>query len=439
MNKNKTFRVASLVIALCLILTSTVFASSKKDGMKFEQNNFKWNKSCEYMRDKGIMKGYGDGNFGLKDYVKRGDITVMIVRAFQMSAILGDIENKFPDVPVDSYYYDAIATAKHYGIAKGDGKHFNPKKYVTIGEAIALIERSVVVANSNVIVDKDADLEELYKDADLKAYASRDDIAKMLYYILTGNIFDEDEDETVDEDNNTENIVYETENNMEITFDENDFKDAFYDFKDVNDEDDKLDYVKFKLPSVTNGKLYYDYDEKSDDNQVVKNTYEYFYDSSSDREISEVSFVPKLNYSGTFYIDYTAYDEDGNSYEGKIKIIVNDGIVVSETINYKTDKNIEINLDSTDFENAFEDVTDEDFDYVKFVLPDKKYGKLYYDYESASDNKSLVIENKEYNYDGIDKITFVPASEYTGNVNIDYTAHDINKCSYNGKIKIAVK
>lgn len=436
MYRKKSIRVISLVIALCLILTSTAFAYSQKGASKLNnsKNYNNWNKYALYMKNKGIMKGYDNGDFGFQDYVKRGDVTVMIVRAFQISTILGDIEKRFPDVPVDSYYYEAVATAKHYGIAKGDGWHFNPKNYVTIGEAIALIERSVKVANKNVVFDKDADLGKLYSGKDLEKYATRDDIAKMLYYILTGDeYFDEDED--VNKDKNI--VVYETKKDVNVVFEEDDFYDAFYYLKNV-DKKDKLDYIKFTLPSSSNGKLYYDY--KNSDGYEVKSTHKYYYEpeDSSDRSIYKVAFVPNTKYTGTFYIDYRAYDKDGDSYDGKVKITVKDSVASLETIKYEIKRNSFVTFSYRDFKNVFS-AAKKTFDYVKFVLPSEKYGKLYYDYESSSNYKSLVSEKKEYDYDDIDEITFVPESGYTGTFDIEYTAYDTDRNSYAGKITVTVK
>lgn len=435
MYRKKSIRVISLVIVLCLILTSTAFAHTKNTGKMNNGKNYKWNKYSTYMKNKGIMKGYDNGDFGFQDYVKRGDVTVMIVRAFQISTILGDIEKRFPDVPVDSYYYEAIATAKHYGIAWGDGKNFHPGNYVTIGEAIALIERSVKVANKNVVFDKDADLGKLYSGKELEKYATRDDVAKMLYYILTGDeYFDEDEDT----DNDKNIIAYETKKDVNIVFDEDDFYDAFYYLKNVN-KNDKLDYVKFELPSSSNGKLYYDYSEASD-SEAVKSNYKYYYETEdkSDRRISKVVFVPNLKYSGTFYIGYTAYDKDGYSYDSKIKITVKDAVSSLETIKYEVKGNSFVTFSYRDFKNVFSSAK-KSFDYVKFVLPAEKYGKLYYDYQSSSNYKSLVSEKKEYDYDDIDEITFVPAPGYTGAFDIKYTAYDTDENSYAGKITVTVK
>lgn len=433
MNFKKTFRVISLVIALCLIFSTAAFADSDDDS-KFENYKFKWNKSAEYMIDSGIMKGYGNGDFGFFDNVKRGDVTVMIVRAFKISTMLENLEKSFEDVPSDSYYYDAIVAAKHHGIAKGDGKNFNPKKNVTIGEAIALIERSLSVSNSNASLYLNVNLRDLFKDSDLDKYATREDIAKMLYYVLTGDIYGEN--------NNKDEkslIVYETKNDNKITFDSEDFKKAFYSLKGV-DKFDRLNYVKFDLPSAAVGKLFYDYDEKSNDNAVVKSNYKYYYkpDSNSDRKISKISYVPNIDYIGTFYIDYTAYDDNGEAYAGKIKVTVKDQETVLKTISYTVNKDSALTFNYKDFMYSFKKTAKNNFDYVKFTLPEEKYGKLYYNYTSSSKYKSLVTESKAYDYDDIDLITFVPAAGYKGNVTINYKAFDIKGISYSGKIEITV-
>ncbi|MDD2494964.1 MAG: S-layer homology domain-containing protein, partial [Tissierellia bacterium] len=411
---------------LCFILTSTVFAFSKND-MKFNKNDFKWNKSANYMKDKGIMKGYSDGDFGFADYVKRGDITVMVVRAFQISSILNIIEEKFPDVPVDSYYYEAIATAKYYNIAKGDGKNFNPKKFVTIKDAIALVERSAAVANKHVTVH-DVDLNKLFSKKDLDSFATRDDIAKMLYYVLTGDIYEED-----DNDEKDELIVYETEKGVKIDFKAKDFVKVF----------DDLDYVKFTIPSSDKGKLYYGYESSTKYDSTVKSTTKYYVDSDSNNEISEVTFIPNSKYTGSFYIDYKAYGEE-DVFTGRIKIVVKEGKVVLNDIKYEIERESNsVKFIQKHFEkvlnNIHEDFIEDDFDYVKFELPQEKYGKLYYDYKSTSKDNSLVTESNKYDIDDLGKITFVQNDDYAGEVLIKYTIYDDSGNTYIGTIKINIE
>ncbi len=310
-------------------------------------------------------------------------------------------------------------------------KKFNPKSYVTIEEAILLIERSAAVANSNVTVE-DVDLEDLYDASELDEYATRSDIANMLYYVLTGEEYNEEEAE----DTSIDTIEYTIKENNVVTFDDDKIIDAFEDATD----DEEFDYVKFNLPSTYYGKLYYDYNSASNYDSLVKSTTEYY--DNADPKISDVTFVPKTNYTGTVSIKYTAYDKDGDSYTGIIKIVIDEDDFTLDTVEYKIKENTTITLDDDDIVDAFEDATDdEEFDYVKFNLPSTSYGKLYYDYTSETNYDSLVKSTTEY-YDNADPnisdVTFVPKTNYDGTVSIKYEAYDKDGDSYTGIIKIVI-
>ncbi len=78
---------------------------------------------------------------------------------------------------------------------------------------------------------------------------------------------------------------------------------------------------------------------------------------------------------------------------------------------------------------------------MKFTLPSSTYGKLYYDYTSASKYDSLVSASTKYYRSKspyISYISFVPKSSYTGTVSISYTGYDTDGESYSGKLKITV-
>jgi S-layer family protein len=437
MNKKKILRVVSLVVVFCFTLTFAVFAAPKDklpygQEKKLTRYNFDYNLSASFMKEKGIIKGYGNGDLGLDDYVKRGDITIMIVRAFNINTIVNRYVENFDDVEYGSYYYDAIVAARSYGIAKGNGKSFNPKKYVTIKEAILLIERSAAVANSNVTVE-DVDLEDLYDDGELDEYATRSDIANMIYYVLTGDEYDGSEAE----DTNLDTIEYTIKENTILTFDDDKLIDEFEDA--TNDEE--FDYVNFTLPSSSYGRLYYDYTSESNYDSLVKSTTKYY--DNANPNISDVTFVPKANYTGTVSIKYTAYDEDGDSHLGVIKIIIQDDDINIDTIKYTIKENTKITFDEDDIVDAFEDATDDEkFDYVNFTLPSTSYGRLYYDYTSETNYDSLVRSTTKY-YDNTDpnisNVTFVPKTNYTGTVSIKYTAYDEDGDSYLGIIKVVVE
>lgn len=439
MKSKKLFKFISLVVALCMVFSLTAFAVPKNHSE--DNDNDEDGDAKEFVIKNGVIKGYGNDEFGWDDYVKRGDLTLMIVRAFHLNMMN---KGNFEDVKDLDYYSDAIATLKAHGIAKGDGKNFNPKKYVTIGEAILIIERSVKVANNNVVVNREVDLAQLYdevnldqlydKEIDKKAStdnATRGDIALLLYLVFSKDVVvDDDDDEivefTVDKD---EDYVTFGENSID------DFEDVFGIV--IEDEDKELDYIKITLPSSVQGKLYYDYE----DNKLVTSSTKLFLDDEEDEILLEdVTFVPNENYSGTFYLKYDAYDQaddedesDVRLYKGLIKITVlrdeETDENVLDTITYKINDN--------DYEVAEFDKADfnDNLDSVTFEIPLSSEGKLYFKYDTEKD---LVSSSDEFDYTELSDITFVPNKDFVGTTYIDYTAEDGDK-DYTGKIKIVVK
>ncbi len=232
-------------------------------------------------------------------------------------------------------------------------------------------------------------------------------------------------------------ITLTTQKGKEVVFDEDDFFDACY---DVTRED--LNYVKFTLPSTDTGTMYYDYDEDDSTHTKISESTKYYYDKSP--YISRVSFLPKKSYEGTVTIRYTGWDEDGNTYDGKVKITVkgdnNDDTADDITYTMKKGEK-KITFSKKDFNEVCEDLNDEDLDYVKFTLPSSSTGTLYYNYDSEDDYDEKVSESKKYYYNdtpAISKVSFVPKKGYSGTVTIKYTGYDEDKNSFSGKVKIKV-
>ena len=438
MNKKRITRIMALVIVFCMIFTTAVFAWAPNAPGQLKRVQDNYQVAAQYMKEKGYIKGYGDNEFGFTDYVKRGDIAVMIARSFKLSVLINEGDINFGDVDEEAYFYEAILTAKKLGIAKGDGKNFNPNKYVTVEEAILMIERSVAVANDNVMEgfeelyeNFDAEeigdeLRDIFED-DLNEFATRQDIALMLYFVLTGDEFDGSIDN--DEDADILDIVYTIDENDEYkSFDEDDFVDAF------KVDDEELEYVKFVFP-VRNGTLYYDYNETDRKHTLVDDDTEYYPGSDEDDLIDEITFVPRDGFEGTVYIKYMATSDDDNTYSGLIKITVNIDEDEEETdldlIKYTMNENTMLYLKKSNFDDSLENyVFDED------------EGTLYFDDEKNNDidldDDDFKIDDDEFDYDELGNIVFVPDVDFTGVVVIEYTAIDGDD-TYTGKINITVK
>ena len=230
-------------------------------------------------------------------------------------------------------------------------------------------------------------------------------------------------------------ITYKIDKGEELTFDRSDFDDVCDDY--CNDD---LDYVKFSSFSTSYGDLYYNYSSSNDDDDFSTSDKFYYDGSSSKLYLSKLTYVPKSGYKGTFYIKYTAYPDDEDSYTGKIKVVVGDADS-ADAITYKVYNTSTLSFSASDFNKVCDDLTDDTLSYVKFTLPSSSYGKLYYNYTSSSKYDSAVYAGTKYYYKTspyISKITFVPSSSYSGTVTINYTGYNTDGDSYSGSVKIVV-
>lgn len=442
MNK-RMVRILSLVVVLSMLFTTAAFASPKHKrfehfGKKYEIKMEEYEEALQKLINKEIVKGYGNGDFGLSGNVKRGDVIVMIMRMLEKYEDLDieyeDVEEVFEDVYKNDYFYISIVKAKKLGIAKGDGKYFNPNKPVTVKEAILLIDRAGEKLGLNV-TDKIIDeLEAIYEN-ELDKFAKRRDIFWMIYYVLDLVEYEEPDDEDKEETDLADIKLNMSDNDDEIEFLDEWFTKVFNDLMKVDSDVEDLDYIKFDMP-VKNGKLYYNYDdEDGDDNDLVEEEIKYYTGSSGTNKVDKITLVPNDNYSGTITVKYYAYDEDGESYEGYMKITVENDMLL-ENIEYKTKENESLTFDKDDFESFIEE--------VQFVLPNSKIGTLYFDddKDGKPEDDELVGKSEKVNYKDLDNIIFVPYIDYDGKVVIKYIG--INNIEnedddvYSGEVIISV-
>ena len=434
--KNKMFRILALVIAFSMIFTTIAFAAPK--NKRFEHFNKKYEKYQLKIEDyedalkelikKQIVKGYGNGDYGLSGNVKRGDVIVMIIRMLEndknIKLDVDDIKDVFEDVYESDYFYDSIKKAKKLGIAKGNGKYFNPNKPVTVQEAIWLIERAGETLGLDLEDEIIDELENIY-EGELKDFAKRRDIFWMLYYVL-GQV-------DVDDDVELDDITINIDSSSQYSFDVEKFEDIF------DDADIDIDYITFDLP-IKYGTLYVDSVKAR--NVIESEDTKFYVDDNDEKEIEDIIYVPNKNFNGTDIIKYYAYDGD-ESYTGLLNMKVN---VNKDLTDIKLDMSDESQLDFKDswFIRAFNDTVkddDEELEYVKFTLP-KEGGTLYYDYDEDVRKNTLVSEKVGY-YLGDDEdnlirnISLIPEKNFKGTVIVGYTAYS-EEDSYTGLIKITV-
>lgn len=113
-------------------------------------------------------------------------------------------------------------------------------------------------------------------------------------------------------------VIYYSSNGSAVNFQSRDFQNA------CNDRQlGSLSYVKFDLPDRSQGRLFVQYDGSFQNATEVRSTTAYY--PSGQPSIEQVSFVPKVGYSGTVNLTYTGMDTQGYQYTGSIQIAVQPG------------------------------------------------------------------------------------------------------------------
>lgn len=105
--------------------------------------------SIEFLRSSGITSGYRNNTYRPGQSISRGEFTLMICRAFQFPTTGS---SGFPDVPANSTYSGAVATARDLGIVQGNNGRFQPERPITRQSAMTMICRALEAAGQSLPV-----------------------------------------------------------------------------------------------------------------------------------------------------------------------------------------------------------------------------------------------------------------------------------------------
>lgn len=123
--------------------------------------------SLSILYNANIINGVSETEFAPSRSIKRADFILMLLRLMEITPDT-EITEQFDDVPVGSYYYNELATAKRLGIAKGTSDTtFAPERSITREEMFTLTWRVM-----NMKDDADASVLDSFADkTDIAAYA----------------------------------------------------------------------------------------------------------------------------------------------------------------------------------------------------------------------------------------------------------------------------
>lgn len=222
-------------------------------------------------------------------------------------------------------------------------------------------------------------------------------------------------------------LSYTVAEGKTLTLDDSDFNDFCKDETGYN-----MEYVKITPPASSKGTFYYRYGESRYEEKISSS--DKYYRSSSPK-LDDVTFVPAKEYSGTLSVSFTGLSTNGDSFSGTLKIRV--GNTDKGDITYTAAAGSAVTFNDDDFNSYCKDLTDHNLDYVRFTLPSDSKGTLYYQYDKSGEKKvssstSYYRSSSPRLYD----VTFVPAKEYSGNVEISFTGRSTDGDSFTGTVVI---
>ena len=120
--------------------------------------------SVEYLRRNGTVNGVGGGRYNPTGTITKGDFTLMLVRAYGLTA---SGSASFSDVPAGSYYADAIRIAALLGIAGGSNGKYNPKVALSRQDAMLMIYNALKASGKTTTNGLAADLSVYHDEGEI--------------------------------------------------------------------------------------------------------------------------------------------------------------------------------------------------------------------------------------------------------------------------------
>lgn len=203
----------------------------------------------------------------------------------------------------------------------------------------------------------------------------------------------------------------------------------------------RLHYISFQtLPDFNLGTLYHGRTSANGMGARVTTTTKYF--NSATPYIANLSFWATDNFRGGVEIPFTGCAVNGQTFTATLYIGSGEGVGsgTAGTVRYSVAGGGTVTFSGQDFDNACRQATNSALSYLRFGLPASGQGILYVNYRAGTASTALSASTNLYRSGevSIDKVTFVPAFGFAGNVTIPFTATAINGREYQGTVEITV-
>lgn len=226
-------------------------------------------------------------------------------------------------------------------------------------------------------------------------------------------------------------ITYQVSESGRVDFDAKDFNSACRAAGGST-----LSYVRFVLPDEKVGTLYHDYRYTGKYAAEISYGTRYYY--KTEPSISDITFFANGELTEAIFLDFVAYDINGNRFNCKVCIEPFTTASKDAELHYTARSGQAVTFDADDFNELSLDLTDSRLSYVKFVLPSATYGTLYYNYHTSYSTK--VSETTRYYRSGtLDKVSFVPNSSVSGTFPIEFVGCTVNGDTFEGLVWITAE
>ena len=216
-------------------------------------------------------------------------------------------------------------------------------------------------------------------------------------------------------------VTYNMDSNDEYYFDAEDFNDYCLDETDYD-----LDKICFTdLPSSSKGVLYFEDDEKVDEEDVFRY-----------REIDDLTFVSARSFEGVITIPFTILNEDDETIDGDLVINVGlsgAGDVVVE-LTAATGSPLTFSADA--FNEACLEEMGSNLSYVIFDYTSGRGGYLYYNYGENTEDEVGSARYYRSSSPSLSDVTFVPGSAAGTTTTIPFEGYTTGGKSFDGEVEI---
>lgn len=151
---------SSAIAAPVFAASSTPFAAVREDPFVDVGISSPYYEAVEYLREKGVLRGYPDGTYQPEQRINRAEFVYLIANPFILDTqrmndcLMSDELNDrptvyFPDVSKDAWYAAAVCLSKTKDLVNGypDG-FFRPQRSINFAEAAKILS-NVFVLNTN--------------------------------------------------------------------------------------------------------------------------------------------------------------------------------------------------------------------------------------------------------------------------------------------------